>query len=60
VFNLSNDPGEKQNLVKELPHIKEEYHGVYDTIINPESTKSHAVNLSEETLDQLRALGYIT
>jgi arylsulfatase A-like enzyme/tetratricopeptide (TPR) repeat protein len=62
LYDLTQDPGETQNLVGSLPKVVREFKADLDKLIKDTSLgapKPEAANLDRETTERLAALGYI-
>jgi hypothetical protein len=57
LFNLKNDSGEKVNLLLDMNLVKEKF----DKLYAEQNTTSDAqqTNVSQETFEQLKSLGYV-
>ncbi len=61
VFDTIQDPQEQHNIIEQRPEVKEKYTQVYDEALTKMKTKpAKTINLSNETIRQLKALGYTT
>jgi len=59
-FNLNTDPFEQQNAIKQHASIKNEYIEIYNKAISEKDAgKAEQIELTEETAEQLRSLGYV-
>jgi len=62
LYDLENDPGEKENLIQKSPQQARAIQVILDTWLNsfePPGTKGAAVKINKSTEEKLRALGYV-
>ncbi len=61
LFDLTSDPGETQNVASQYPELTLKLSGMVEEIFAESDLRRHDTweDLSSETLDRLRALGYV-
>jgi arylsulfatase A-like enzyme len=59
LFDLTADPGETQSLIAGHPDVAEKLRGVLQTTMQTDADEEGHINLDRNTVERLRAMGYL-